>query len=109
MEDKRKKLGLLEKYRIPALVLVLGLILLLLPGFSGKKTEPDSPELKLQELLCQTRGVGESRVLISENGVVVVCAGAEDPRVRLDMIRAIGSYTGFGSDKITVLTMADQS
>ncbi len=109
MEDKQARQSLLEKYRVPALILVLGLMLMLLPGFSGKKTELDSPELKLQELLSHTRGVGENRVLISDNGVVVVCAGAEDPRVRLDMIRAIVSYTGFGSDKITVLTMADQS
>lgn len=109
MEDKQARQSLLEKYRVPALILVLGLMLMLLPGFSGKKTEVDSPELKLQELLSRTRGVGENKVLISDNGVVVVCAGAEDPRVRLDMIRAIVSYTGFGSDKITVLTMADQS
>ena len=46
-------------------------------------------------------------MIVSENGVVVVCRGAEDAKVRLDIIRAIGSYTGFGSDKITVLKMAD--
>ena len=109
MVDKQTKRGLLEQYKMPALVLVLGLVLMLLPGVSSGKTEEQSPEHKLQLLLGQTEGVGESMVLISENGVIVVCAGAEDPWVRLDMIRAIVAYTGFGSDKITVLKMADQT
>jgi hypothetical protein len=45
--------------------------------------------------------------LLSDNGVVVVCDGAENAKVRLDIIRAISSYTGFTSGKITILKMAD--
>ena len=109
MENKNRKPILPEKYRIPVLVLVLGLALMLTPSFSGKEQASDGPEEKLRALLCETRGVGETRLLISETGVVVICTGADDPRVRLDILRAVGSYTGFGSDKITVLKMADQS
>ena len=50
-----------------------------------------------------------NELLISESGVVVVCQGAENARVRLDIIRAVSSYTGFTSDKITILKMADYS
>ncbi len=63
----------------------------------------------MQEILSNTRGVGRAMVLISEKGVVVACTGAEDPQVKLDIIRAIGSYTGFGSDRITVLKLADET
>ena len=52
-------------------------------------------------------GVGEAQVIISDNGVVVVCRGAENAAVRLDIIRAISAYTGFGSDRITILKLAD--
>lgn len=109
MENKDRKPILPEKYRIPALILALGLVLMLLPGLSRKEQAAAGPEEKLQAVLCETCGVGEARVLISDTGVVIICAGADDPRVRLDILRAVGSYTGFGSDKITVLKMADQS
>ena len=109
MNDGKGLLSRLEKFKYPALILALGLALLLFPGGSEKaKIEVDRDAL-LQELLSQTEGVGPSRVLISDSGVVVVCRGAEDPKVRLDIIRAVSSYTGFGSDKITVLKMTKNS
>ena len=107
METKTLKRLLPDKFRIPALVLVLGLALMLLPGLGSETKESVGPEEKLQALLCETSGVGEARVLLSDSGVVVVCRGADDAAVRLDMIRAIRSYTGFGSDKITILKLAD--
>jgi hypothetical protein len=55
--------------------------------------------------LSQTQGVGKAQVLISDSGVVVACAGAANASVRLDIIRAVSSYTGFGSDKITILKL----
>ncbi len=109
MENKRKLRGILEKLRYPMLVFVLGLAMMLLPSFSEREKEAQTPEKKLQELLSETRGVGNCLVLISDNGVVVVCDGAEDPQVHLDILRAVASYTGFGSDKITVLKRTDQS
>lgn len=97
----------MEKYRLPILILIFGMVLMLLPGASRKQETQDDPAGKLQELLSLTKGVGAARVLISENGVVVACAGAEDPQVRLELIRAIGSYTGFGSERITILKLMD--
>ena len=33
------------------------------------------------------------------------CEGAESARVRLDIVNAVSAYTGFGSDRIKVLSM----
>lgn len=109
MSKEKELLSRLAKYKYPALILALGLALLLLPGGAEKPKGEEDRDALLQELLSRTEGVGSAQVLISDSGVVVVCRGAEDPKVRLDIIRAVGSYTGFGSDRITVLKMADQS
>ena len=96
----------LDKFKYPLVVLVIGVVLMLLPS-GGSSAAGVSEGEPMALLLSSTEGVGESRVLISENGVVVVCQGAENARVRLDIIRAVSSYTGFTSDKITILKMAD--
>lgn len=109
MSDGRKNLAeKLEQFKYPLVVLVIGVVLMLLP-LGSASTGSASEEEPMTLLLSNTEGVGESRVLISENGVVVVCQGAENARVRLDIIRAVSSYTGFTSDKITILKMADYS
>ena len=92
----------LEQIRIPLLILAVGLLLLLLPSGGHKEAENDS-NTDLQSILSSARGIGQAQVLISENGVVIVCDGADDASVKLDILRAVGSYTGFGSDKITIL------
>ncbi len=99
----------LEKFKYPALILVIGLMLMLFSVPAEKSAEEQDRNALLQDLLSCTEGVGEAKVLISDSGVVVICRGAEDPKVRLDIIRAVTSYTGFGSDKITVLKMSDQT
>lgn len=38
-------------------------------------------------------------------GAVVVCDGAENAEVRLALTKAVASFTGLGSDKITILDM----
>lgn len=106
-EELKRTAEKLEKFKYPLIVLILGVILMLLPGGSiQEKDTADSNQLVAQ-MLSQTRGVGQARVLISENGVVIVCQGADNAGVRLDIIRAVSSYTGFASDKITILKMAD--
>ena len=107
--DREKWLARLKKLKLPLLVLLLGIGLLLLPEGGGKNAEELLPEEKLEQMLSQCRGVGECRVLVSENGVVVACRGAEDPKVQLQILRAITSFTGFASDKITVLKMIESS
>lgn len=109
MELSAKLKSFYARFKLPLLVLLLGLFLMLLPGGSKEEAKPEAPEEKMQAILRETRGVGEAKVLISEHGVVVACAGAENPQVRLDIIRAVGSYTGFGSDRIIVLKLADNS
>ena len=38
-------------------------------------------------------------------GVIVVCEGADDPSVRLNLMNAVSKLTGLGTDKISVLKM----
>ncbi len=38
-------------------------------------------------------------------GAVVVCRGADDPKVRLAIVEAVSDATGLGADRITVLKM----
>ncbi len=90
----------LKAYRIPLLILAVGLVLMLLP--SAAKSE-GAEVGSLGEALSMTQGVGEAYVLISESGVVVVCDGAENAQTRLNIITAVRTYTGFGADQITVL------
>ena len=96
---------ILSKVKYPLLVLALGIVLMLLPAYKAPKTQ-DEESLTLCQALTRTQGVGESCVLISENGVVVVCDGAESAQVRGEIYAAVRSYTGFSSDKVTILKMA---
>lgn len=104
--NKTKAKDILDKFKYPLLILALGIILMLLPSGGAKSEEAEGDE-RIQQMLSSVEGVGEAQVIISENGVVVVCRGAENAAVRLDIIRAISAYTGFGSDRITILKLAD--
>lgn len=102
----RQELGkLLSSWKYPLLILTLGLALLLLPSSAPEKNTQPEPQESLALLLSEAQGVGKAYVLISDTGVVVACAGASNPSVRLDIIHAVSSYTGFGSDKITILKL----
>ena len=94
-----------EKWKYPILILLIGLLLMLIPTSKERETSADDAQGALAAVLANTQGVGEARVLISDHGVVVACAGASNASVRLDIIRAVCSYTGFGSDKITILKL----
>ena len=104
MSELRSKI---EKMKYPILVLCIGLVLMLIPSSTSSANLTGETNELLSQLLSCTEGVGDARVIVSEKGVVVVCSGAEDAKVRLEILRAVGSYTGFGSDRITVLKMAD--
>ena len=90
----------LKAYRFPLLILAVGIVLMLIPAASGSETQGEG---NLGEALSLTEGVGEAYVLVSEKGVVVVCDGASDASIRLAIIMAVKTYTGFGADQITVL------
>lgn len=97
----------LDTIKYPLLVLLAGLLLMLLPSGGTKSAPAENTDLTLEQLLAETDGVGRIRVLVSEKGAVVVCDGAEKAGVRLDILHAIRSYTGFGADTVTVLKMKD--
>lgn len=103
MNEKWKTLW--EQYRYSALILLIGLLFLLIPGRKEAAESKPLPENALAEILSRASGVGEVEVLISETGVVVVCEGAERAQTKLDILSAVASYTGFGSDKVTILVL----
>ena len=102
MNDWKKRLQFLQ---YPALILLIGFMLVLIPSSGEKKVAGAEKAYTLEEVLSATEGVGRVCVLLSEHGAVIVCDGAESAGVRLDIFRAVGTYTGFGSDRITVLRM----
>lgn len=106
MNEKIKET--LKKYKYPLIVLLFGIGLLVLPTGGGDDSSDDtvlSDEARLESILEDVQGVGETRVLLSENGVIIACAGAENAEVRLNVIKAASAFTGFSSDKIQVLKL----
>lgn len=108
MIDWKTQVKKLEVYKYPVLLLLIGVLLMLLPTHAEEKTGTNTTESALEEVLFNSEGVGRVRVIVSDSGAVVVCEGAGNAAVRLDILRAIASYTGFGSDKITILKMSNQ-
>lgn len=102
----KEVLNKLQTFKLPLLILALGLFLMLLP--SGTKSRESEPQTTLSEALSLTEGVGEAYVLLSNKGVVVVCDGAQNAEVRMAIMEAVRSYTGFGADKITILKRTTQ-
>lgn len=102
MKNDGEFLKKLSKYKIPLIALAVGILLLLMPtGRSSAAAETETNELA--SILEQVRGVGEADVLVSENGAIIVCEGAADPEVRLNVFNAVEAYTGLSCDRIQVL------
>lgn len=112
--------GSLMKNKYVLLVLALGLVLILLPDSGGADTSSaggqgselessgipvDTESERIASFLSQLEGVGECRVLLSAEGAVIACQGADEARVKLCVINAVSAYTGLGSDKISVIKM----
>ena len=106
MTEKAKEL--ISKYKYPILALVLGLAIMLFPasGSGSKSVESQGDEQRLETVLEQCEGVGNARALLSDNGAVIVCDGADDAAVRLSVIKAVEAFTGFSSDSIQVIKTA---
>jgi len=106
MEELKKRL---LKYKYPAIILLIGIIFIMMPtGADSAEQEVSGEAELLKGILAKSEGIGRLDVIISDKGVVVVCDGANDANVRLNIIRAVSSYTGFTSDKISILRMTDQ-
>ena len=97
----KRVLDFLKRFKFPLLILALGILLMLIPT-KEKKAEGNSC-CELGDALSLTQGVGEAYVLVSENGVVVVCDGAQEAKIRMEITEAVKAYTGFGADRITIL------
>ena len=98
--------ALFSKFKFPVMIICIAIFILLLPDTAEGESKLNDTDLLLSEILSCTNGVGDAKVIVSDNGVVVVCAGAHSADVRLEIIKAVSSYTGFSSDRITVLKMA---
>lgn len=108
MDRVKDIMGKLEKLKYPILIALLGIAVLLFPTNTPKDADAAETESPLQTALSKTEGVGEVKVILSENGAVIVCDGAGNAKTRLDITTAVSTYTGFGADKITILKMAEQ-
>ena len=105
MIDWKEKCKALKGFLYPFLLLLLGILFMLVPSGSKREKTPTDESVLLSQLLSECRDIGDARVLISESGVIVACEGASRASVRLDILHAVYSYTGFGSDKITILQL----
>lgn len=80
---------------------------MLIPTSENKEYTFGKNDSLVSQILSSVDGVGDALVLISDKGVVVVCQGADNAKVKLEIINAVSSYTGYSSDKITILKMVD--
>lgn len=110
----------LGKNKYVLMVVALALVLMLLPSgktrglaaSSGQGAQlqssgiaVDTESARIGEFLAHIEGVGEAKVLLSAEGAVIICQGAEDVAVRYCVTNAVSAYTGLGSDKIRVIKM----
>lgn len=79
-------------------------------SYSGPTASPEDYSRSSETVVLS--GDGGSVVVTQEvwpkfRGALVVCEGAEDPAVQLEVIEAVSALTGLGSDKISVVTWAE--
>ncbi len=101
-----------EKYKYLMLLLVVGVVLLTLPAGTDGGVSEGTPsrytsdeEERLEQVLSTVEGVGAVSVLYSEEGVAVICEGADRASVRLAVTEAVGAYTGHAVNEISVIKM----
>lgn len=98
----------IAKFKYPLLALVLGLAIMLIPtgADSDNAIDPAEDEQRLALILSKCDGVGQVSTLLSENGAIIVCDGADNAAVRLNVTNAVEAFTGFSSDRIQVIKTA---
>lgn len=79
-------------------------------SYSGPTAAPEDYSRSSETVVLS--GDGSSVVVTQEvwpkfRGALVVCEGAEDPAVQLEVIEAVSALTGLGTDKISVVTWAE--
>ena len=101
MDGLKRFFARTDSLKLAALAVLVGVCLLLIPGRS-EKTQTLTEQQQLCALLSGIEGVGRAELMLSDSGAVVVCEGAQDALVRLDICRALQCYTGLGADRIRV-------
>jgi stage III sporulation protein AG len=134
-EKKKKALDALLKNKYALIVVAVGMLLLLIPtgGSGGAGRLPPQThdetmgfliheqERRMSEALSQIEGAGKVTVILALKssveqappkhiypeylGALVVAQGADNATVRLELLRAVASLTGLGTDRITVTKM----
>lgn len=108
MSERLERLaGRLSRYRYVLIVAAVGLVLLLWPSGGRSAGDGDTDQARLAAVLAQIEGVGQTEVLLSDSGAVVVCAGAGDASVRLGVTQAVRCYTGLGADRVVIYQMEE--
>ena len=97
MSEIKEKAAKLEKFKYPLIILIVGVVLMLIPGKSTYLNTPSGTDEPLKTVLSCTNGVGRAEVIASECGVVVVCDGAEDARDALAV--ELGDGGGDGGEE----------
>lgn len=74
------------------------------------ETEKSSTEVKLTGILKSIQGVGDTRVMITENdgkilGVVIVCEGADNIMTRSDILNAVSTALDIDKKIIAIYSM----
>ena len=98
----------LAGWKYVLLVAALGLALILWPSSGGAAAGEGGElgeETRIAEIVSSIEGVGPAKVLLSENGAVVVCPGADDPSTCLRIVQAVRCYTGLGADDIRIFKL----
>ena len=78
-----------------------------------QKDADQNTDTKTQTVLVSS-GSSQQQAVVQQTlypacqGAVVVCQGADKPQVKLDVVNAVSSLTGLGSDKITVVKMKNK-
>ena len=153
-----------KKYRYPIFILLIGLILMSIPGktsltisekqMASETQDQETLEDRLSAILSKMHGAGNVEVILTPSsgeeviyqtnqdqtsgsnsvhtkndtvtitgtdriqtglirqinpeqyqGAIVLCQGADDPNIRLQIVDAISKATGLGANKISVLKM----
>lgn len=79
-------------------------------GDEGEGGAKSSTEIKLESILSDIDGVGESSVLVTEGddgieGVVIVCSGADNIMTRNNIINAVATALNIQKNIIAVYAM----
>ncbi len=72
---------------------------------SKQTTDTQTQTVLISSGSSQQQAVVQQTIYPVCQGAVIVCEGADQPQVKLDLVNAVSSLTGLGSDKISVVKM----